>query len=525
MKRRQMLAGLAATLAAPGIVRAQPSRTLRFVPSADLTTADPIYGTSFTTRNHAVMVFDTLYGIDAQGRAQPQMAAGHVIEDDGLTWRITLRDGLRFHDNEPVRARDAIASLRRWGKRDTFGLTLMAATNDIEAVSDREIRWRLKKPFRLLPDALGKMLTNVPVIMPERFCDVDPFKPVPEIIGSGPFRFLAREYELGHRATYARFEDYVPRPDGTPSVMAGPKLAYFDRGEWTTMPDPSTAAAALAKGEIDWWLSPTADFIPKLRGDRALKVEVIDPYGSVGMLRFNFLHPPFDQAAVRRAALACVSQSDVMSVMIGTHRSLWRIPCGFFTPGSLMASDAGLDTLKDPPDLNRAREMLKASGYNGEKVGIVIEATAQVILHQGEVMADALAKIGFNVEPLTLDSAAADARVASKAPFGQGGWNAFSNTTTGLAASSPAGAGFLRGNGEKAMYGWPTLPRMEALRDAWFDAPDEAAQKEICRQIQLYAFEAVPYIPTGVYLSPTAYRGDLVDMRRGIAQFYGLRRT
>jgi peptide/nickel transport system substrate-binding protein len=525
MRRRQMMAGMAAGLAAPSVVGAQGAQILRFVPSVDLTVTDPIYGTSFTTRNHAAMVFDTLYGVDEQMRAHPQMAAGHVVENDGLTWRITLRDGLRFHDGEPVLARDCIASLQRWGRRDTFGSTLFATTNEVVAESDKVIVWRLKRPFRMLPDALGKMLTNVPVIMPERLAQTDPYKPAPEIIGSGPYRFLAAEHNLGHRAAYAKFDRYVPRPDGPPSAFAGPKLAHFDRVEWMTMPDPSTAAAALAKGEIDWWLSPTSDHIPSLRRNAALKVDVIDPYGSVGMIRFNFLHAPFSDPAVRRAALAATRQSDVMSAMIGTDSSFWRLPAGFFTPGSPMASDAGMEALRDPPDLERARQMLKASSYNGEKLVLLVEATAQVIANQGAVMADAFAKIGFNVDYQSLDTAAADQRIRNKGPTAQGGWSAYSNTTTGLAASNPAAHGFIRGHGEQAIWGWPTLPRLEELRNAWFDAPDEAAQKEICRQIQLHAFETVPYVPTGVYVSPTAYRANLVDMRRGIAQFYGVRRA
>jgi peptide/nickel transport system substrate-binding protein len=525
MQRRHVLSGLAASVAAPSVVAAQGARVLRFVPSTDLSITDPIFGTSFTTRNHALLVFDTLYGVDEQGVAQPQMAEGHVVEDGGLTWRIRLRQGLRFHDGERVLARDCVASIRRWGQRDTFGQALMAATNEIAAGSDSEIVWRLKKPFPMLPDALGKMLTHVCVMMPERLARADAYTQVREMVGSGPFRFLADEHQLGHLAAYARFDGYVPRPSGTPSAAAGPKLVHFDRVEWRILPDPSTAAAALAKGEIDWWLNPTGDHQAALRRDRNLKVEVIDPLGSVGMIRFNFLHPPYDNPAVRRAALAAISQSDFMSAMIGTDRSLWRLPCGFFTPGSPMASDAGMEAIKDPPDLARAREMLKASGYAGEKLVLLATGTIELISNQAQVAADAFAKIGFNVELQLYDTAAADQKIRNKGPVAQGGWSAYSNTTTGMAASNPAAHGFIRGHGEQAIWGWPSLPRLEELRNAWFEAPTLAAQQDICRRIQLHCFETVPFVPTGVFLSPVAYRANLIDIRRGIAQFYGVRRA
>ncbi|WP_239509877.1 ABC transporter substrate-binding protein, partial [Klebsiella oxytoca] len=82
------------------------------------------------------LVFDTLYGRDAEGRLQPQMVEGHVVEQDGLRWTLRLREGLRFHDGSPVLARDVVASLQRWAKRDNVGQVLFAATDELTAVSD-----------------------------------------------------------------------------------------------------------------------------------------------------------------------------------------------------------------------------------------------------------------------------------------------------------------------------------------------------------------------------------------------------
>ena len=108
MRRRDLLnAGLAATavLAAPRIARADTAKTLRFVPTSDLAVLDPVVTFNRLTRNYAYLVFDTLYGIDTSWQAQPQMVAGHEVDDDGLTWNLRLREGLRFHDKEPVLGR------------------------------------------------------------------------------------------------------------------------------------------------------------------------------------------------------------------------------------------------------------------------------------------------------------------------------------------------------------------------------------------------------------------------------------
>jgi len=211
MHRRDFLRTGAGALAMPSLARAADTRVLRFIPQADLAVLDPVWTTAYQTRDHAFLVFDTLFGQDAGYAAQPQMLEGAAIEDDGLRWRLALRPGLRFHDGEPVLARDCVASIRRWGARDTFGQALFAATDALSAQDDRTIIFRLRTPFPLLPDALAKTAPSPCVIMPERLAATDPFKQVSEMVGSGPYRFLADERIPGARVAYARFDGYVPR--------------------------------------------------------------------------------------------------------------------------------------------------------------------------------------------------------------------------------------------------------------------------------------------------------------------------
>src|SRR5918993_1237249 len=215
MRRRSLLAAAASsTLAAPRLAAAQGAprrRTLHFVPQADLALLDPIHSVAFVTRNHSLMVYDTPYGWNSELRARPQMAEGHTVEDGGRVWNIRLREGVRFLDGEPVRARDCAASVRRWAQRDAFGQALMAATDEVAASDDRTLRFRLKKPFPLLPDSLAKVGTHLAAMMPERHANLPSSEAVPEMIGSGPFRYVANERVPGSRNVYACNPDYAPR--------------------------------------------------------------------------------------------------------------------------------------------------------------------------------------------------------------------------------------------------------------------------------------------------------------------------
>ena len=175
---------------------------------------------------------------------------------------------------------------------------------------------------------------------------------VTEMVGSGPFRFRADEWRQGDRIVYERFEGYVPRAGGVPSRTAGPKIAYFDRIEWPVIPDVSSAAAALQRGEVDWVfrLKPTWS---RRCGATEPTVRVIDELGVMQVLRFNQLTPPFNNPAIRRALLGAVDQTELMQASGGLDRSLWTDQCGVFTPGTPLATDAGLSVLTGPRDYAR----------------------------------------------------------------------------------------------------------------------------------------------------------------------------
>jgi peptide/nickel transport system substrate-binding protein len=379
-RRRDLLKAAGASLAAlaaPRIGRAERPNKLIFVPTEDLNVLDPVVGGPRSMCNHAYLVFDTLYGIDASWAAQPQMVDGHQIEADGLIWTLTLRDGLRFHDKEPVLARDVVPSIRRFAQRIAFADALMAATEELSAPDDRTVRFRLKRPFPRLREALAGPGGIVPAIMPERLATTSPFKPVAEIVGSGPHGFLVEEHISGARAAYERFPLYQPRTGGAVGFTSGPKITHFDRVEWLTL-DPFSAMAALHSGEIDWWELPPSDLLKQLSGDRDLTV--ISQYATaMGCLRFNHLHSPFNNVAVRRALLGAVDQAEAMTAVAGTDRAFWHDGIGLFPAGTPLANDAGIEVLRGPRDYPAVRQALARAGYNGEKVVVVAPTDVQPI--------------------------------------------------------------------------------------------------------------------------------------------------
>ncbi|MFC0406811.1 ABC transporter substrate-binding protein [Roseomonas elaeocarpi] len=523
MLRRTLFKAAAAApmLALPGLARAASDTTLRFVPVIDLAFTDPIFSTAQVSRNHGFMVFDTLYGVNTKLEASPQMVEGHTVEADGKLWNLRLRDGLLWHDGERVLARDCVASIRRWAKRDAFGAALMEATDDLSAPDDRTIRFRLKRPFPLLPDALGKAAVQACFMMPERLASTDPFKQIPEVVGSGPFRFKADERVPGARNVYERFDRYRPRASGVADWTAGPKVVHYDRVEWTTMPDAATGTSAVQAGEQDWQETTPHDLLPLLKSDPNIRVTVLDPRGYDCLLQVNHLQAPFNNPAIRRALWGAIDQDAFMSAVAGEDPAYRQTPAGYFCPGTPMASEVGLEVLKGPRDPAKVKEALKAAGYAGEKVVLLVPADSLAQKPLGDVAAGMLREVGMNVEYVALDFASVLQRRAKKGPVEEGGWSAVAANWQGIDWLNPAAHIPLRGDG--TYPGWYKSDRVTALRDGWLQAPTLAEQQRICREIQQVAVEEVPFYPVGVYRQPSAHRSSITGVLNGTAVFWNVR--
>src|SRR5215471_14271751 len=203
----------ASGLTTPAISQRAAARTVRLVPHADLANFDPIWTTAYIARNAGLLVWDTLYGVDAKLEPQRQMVGAEEVSSDGLTWTFRLRPGLKFHDGQPVLAKDAVASINRWAARDPIGQMIKAIESELAAVDDRTFRWVLKKPFPKMLLALGKLGTPCCFVMPARIAATDPFKQISEYVGSGPMRFVRDDWVPGGKAVFEKFTDYITRDE------------------------------------------------------------------------------------------------------------------------------------------------------------------------------------------------------------------------------------------------------------------------------------------------------------------------
>lgn len=483
--------------------------TLTAVMHSGLRVLDPVITTAHITRNHGYMIYDVLTAVDEEFRPQPQMA-DWAVSGDGLVYTFTLRDGLMFHDGAPVTAADAVASLTRWGKRDSGGQLIFDVTASLEAADDRTLVWTLTEPFPPLMDVISKQSAVPPFIMPARVAATSPDETITEYVGSGPFVFNADEYEPGVSVTYEKFDGYVPRSEPA-SWMAGGKVVNVDRVVWTTMPDNLTAINALGAGEIDYIEQVSIDLLPILEANPDVVVEVRDPLGYVTIGRPNHLHAPFDNKLVRQAAMDALSQENMLATMQGDP-AYYNICGAIFGCATPLGDETGSEAVTGGANIEAARAKLEAAGYDGTPIVLMAPTDVVSLMNQPVVAAQALREAGFEVDLQPMDWQSVVQRRAQQNPPSEGGWNMFFTNWMVPEVSDPLINVMLNGRGNDAWFGWPTDPAIEELRSAFVKADTLEAKKAIADQIQIHTMDNVNYIMMGEYVIPQARRTTMENM-------------
>lgn len=506
LSRRALLAAVVSVgcTALPSLAR--DDATLRIVPSSAPKVLDPVWTTSVETRNHAYMIYDTLFATDAKGAVQPQMVESHSVSSDGKTWTFKLRSGLSFHDGTPVTADDVVASLARWAKRDPMGQRMYGLLTKAEVVSPNSWRMSFSEPYGLVLESLGKPSSLVPFIMPKRIADTPADKQMTETVGSGPYIFVADEFRPGERAVYVKNEKYVPRSEA-PSGNAGGKVVKVKRVEWVLLKDAQTQVNALLNGEVDILESVPFEHFKTLKADKHVAVSTVG--GGQYLLRFNHLVPPFDDVRVRQAAMLAMDQQAVLRAQVGVPE-LFKT-CVSVYPCSSPIASTQTGGFTEKAQIAKARQLLKEAGYSGKPV-VLLHATDSAALSKlPPVVAQLLRQAGFTVDLKSMDWGSVVARRAKKDLAENGGWNAFVTYWGSEDASNPVNYAPLSANGESGWFGWAKDDKLESLRNEYALTRDEARRKSMAESIQLRAYEIGAFAPLGELQRPIAFRKGAVE--------------
>ena len=500
---------LAAAFTAGLAVSATPAlaqTTLRAVMHSDLKILDPIWTTAYIVRNHGYMIYDTLLAQDEKGDIKLQMLEKYETAPDNKSYTFTLRDGLLWHDGQPVTSEDCIASIKRWAARDTLGQKMMTFIDSITAVDAKTFTIKLKEPTGLVLLGLSKPSSNVPFMMPKRVADTDPSKQIEDFTGSGPFVFVKDEWKPGDKTVYVKFDKYKPRAEPA-SGMAGGKVVKVDRVEWRAISDAQQAVNALLKGEIGFIEQPSHDLLGSLMKDPNVSIVVSPLLKAQYVFRPNHMHKPFDNPKIRQALWYAFNQEDFLMATIGDENYI-KACKALFICDTPLGSTKGMDGLLTS-NVKKAQELLKEAGYDGTPVVLMHSTDLKVLTNLAPVAKSLMEKAGLKVDMQSMDWQTLVARRMKKDPPNAGGWNAFLTAWVAADVMNPVSTAYLNADCDKALFGWPCDAELEKLRDDFAREADPAKQKAIAEAVQLRAIEVTPEIPLGEYIQPVAMRKNV----------------
>lgn len=536
--RRAVLTGLAlpplihAANAAPA---PRPERRIVFAPQAMPASLDPVATLTPAARTAGLAVFETLYGTDARQNPMPQMVQRHRVEEGGRQWVLQLRPEQMFHDGTPVTARDCVASLRRWMRRDRPGHGLAERLASLEATAGDVLTIRLKQPLPSLPALLSRSQPGPPVIMPARLAETDPATPVPEITGSGPFRLAEDSWQPGAGFRLVRFDRYTTRVEAS-SFTGGRRVALVDEVLWR---DPADPLQALRDGTVDWVETLPLAVPDDLKNNRGLVMSRLNTLGFYAVLRLNAAHGPMSNPRLRQAVLATVDQTAVMETVFGAGSDLFRTPAGLFLPGSAFVNDAGKDRVNAKRSPRAIRALLSEAGYRGEKLIVLTPAGDPVHAALTAAVIEELRQAGLTIQERPATRQALDAlrdgqtgrdgraqeeitrEVPGKVPGQVPGqvpgavlgedWSAFCDSFPGADHMDPSG---IR-TGRAAGPGWPEDPAADRARAAWIDTESIALQNAAAARLQEQVFLTVPFVTLGQWFTTAAWRTTLSGQQAG----------
>jgi len=503
---------VALSLLAATAAQAQP-KVLRYAPAADLTLLDPMVVTALVTAEYGMMVYDTLFAFDATMNMKPQMVQNHTVSPDGLSYSFKLRPGLKFHNGQPVTSADVIPSVSRFMKRDPLARRMAAALASFEPDGADGFKMTFKQPFPFVEMALGWSGFGMAAIYPKADAEADAMKPITSSIGSGPFKFIPSEWKVGATAAWEKNADYVPRPEA-PDGLSGGKIPKLDRVELKYMPDASTRGNALKVGEIDLISLVPVDLTRIFKGDPNIVVERIAQIGGEGAIRMNQLQPSFNNLKARQALAHTIDQAEFMAAAYGDPEWWEQKGCySWFVCGSPLGTEAGSEPYRKP-DLAKATQLLKESGYDGKPLVILTVTDVPSQYGMAQVMAGNLRKIGANVDLQAVDFGQLFARRENRKTPAEGGWNLIVLGYSAMQLASPLNNPIIDSSCERAHFGWPCDETIEKLKSAYQNENDPLKRKAIVEDLSKAAWNSLPSILTGMYYNALARRSTVTGVVR-----------
>ncbi len=446
-------------------------------------TLDEHQNTTGVTLETTSSIYETLMAYDEQYQPQPMLAESMTPSEDGLTWTVTLRQGVPFHNGEVMTAADVKASMDRWGQIAGVGKKLYAVLDSVEATDDHTVTIHLNKPFGIMPIALCNNSQNC-AIYPKSVIDAGGLEPNEAVIGTGPYKLTDRKADAYIRVE--RFDDYAAL-EGGPRGYGGTKYAYADKIEFLPVPDMAARVSGLQAGDYLMHMSAALsnDQYDVLNGYPGLTTLVNNPT-EWPVFFMNWQSPLMGNQALRDAVQAVLDMEPMMQAAYGSS-DFYQLDPGLMMKQTAWWTDAGGDryNMKNP-DL--AKQKLEESGYDGTPIRFMSTQEYGYMYATSTVAVQQMEAIGLKIDHQVIDWATVVERRAKPEE-----WDMF---VTGHGfVPDPSQITYV--GGINVYPGWWSDPDSIALSEQILQLATFEERMPVWEKIQANAYTQIPAIKIG----------------------------
>jgi peptide/nickel transport system substrate-binding protein len=457
--------------------------TLAIALNAEPATLDWASTTAIVTRAVAWNIFEQLFAYDKGYQVRPMLATDYKVSANKLTYTITLRQGVKFHDGSTMGPADVIASINRWGEVSRVGSNLVGRIATMTAQGGNAVVIKLKKPFTPLIASLAEVKQSA-VIMPAKIAKAAGKNKLTnaQLIGTGPYKFVS--WSPGQNVTLERFADYSSRTEDW-GGLTGAKHAYLDKLEYDFVKDSQVRVNGVQTGQYQFAVNVPQDLYDQVKTIDTVRPFIVKPY-AWQQFEFNKGAAPFNDVRLRQAVQYAVNLQDLASAGVG-NKAFYQIDPSIFFPGTSLYSLKGTEAynVHDPA---KAKQLMSAAHYDGRPIRILTTKDYPEFYNGAVALASQLQAVGFKVDIQVYDWATVLQRREDKTAY-----EIF--TTTNSPTFDPTSTDWLV---PQAYAGFYTSPKIDALLTQWYEAADDASKQKLLAEFNQTVYSEVPMIKGAV---------------------------
>lgn len=472
------------------------SEELKVAYKAQPPTLDTYITTSRATNDIVRPIYETLVTTDDDYQVQPLLAESWDESDDGLIYTFHLREGIKFHNGEVMKAEDVVASMSRWLETSGPGKGKFANAK-FEEIDEYTVELTLEKPLSIALPLLAYGGGSLPGIMPKDIVEAADEEGIKEYIGTGPFKFT--EWKQDQHILMERFEDYQPL-DEPASGLAGKREALVEKLYFIFTPDQLTALAGLESGEYDIVHGAPKDNIDQLENNDEL--DIILHSGGPLAIYFNKKQGFFTDVKARQALLYGLDMEAILNAAYTSDRfyELNHNIVSYYQLGQ-WGTDVGKDEYNQK-DTEKAKQLLDEAGYDGEKIRILTTRDYGDMYNGGVALHQQLKDLGVNAELEIYDWPTLTDRRDDETTYEI---LILSNTDK----PDPTSPVFM----SKDFAGWTDSPELDEILDKFWSAPSLDEAKVYNDELTEWFYDYVPVAKVGDGKSLLASRKTVQNLQ------------